>query len=220
MVGPVLGVVVVAFELVNLVFRLDVAVLGHADVNPHSGAVDVFPVEAGIGHGLPRAIDPDPAGPGAAPNILALLVSQLIEVTNPRQGGSEIPYLVGRHAAAPGQQRPRNSGSEFPFGAVSPMPVMTTFCSSDRPAMFSTVSPIKPPGAGRANHKAARRWSRQSQSRDRRSRLPAKHIRLHTPRRINKRRCRPRRNGAARNTGNVRPLLSAAKNLGGGAGAG
>ena len=102
---PILGVVVVAFELVDFVFRLDVAVLGHADVNADPRAVDVLPVEARIGHRLVGAIDADAAGAGAAADLLALLVAQLVEIANPRQGGAEIAGFVGRHPAAARQKR-------------------------------------------------------------------------------------------------------------------
>ena len=48
-VRPELGVVVEPLELVDLVFGLDVAVLGDADVDADLGLVDVGPVEARVG---------------------------------------------------------------------------------------------------------------------------------------------------------------------------
>ena len=104
-VRPELRVVVESLELVDFVFGLDVAVLGHADVDADSFAIDVRPIEAGVGDGLMGAVDADAAGPGAAANFLALLVAQLVEVADPRQRGADVANLVGRHAAAAVEQR-------------------------------------------------------------------------------------------------------------------
>ena len=93
---PVLRVVVVALQQEDFVLGLDVAVLGHADVDADGRAVDVFPIEAGVGHGLVGAEDADAAGAGAAADLLALLVAELVEVADPRQGGAEVAGFVGR----------------------------------------------------------------------------------------------------------------------------
>ena len=104
MVRPVLRVVVVTLEQIDLVLGLDVAVFGHADVDADGRAVDVFPVEARIGHGLVGAIDADAAGAGAAANLLAFLIAKLVEVADPGHGWPKIADLVGRHAATAFQQ--------------------------------------------------------------------------------------------------------------------
>ena len=94
-VRPELRVVVVALQQVDLVLGLDVAVFGHADVDADGRAVDVFPIEAGVGDGLVGAEDADAAGAGAAADFLAFLVAKLVEVADPRQRGAEIADLVG-----------------------------------------------------------------------------------------------------------------------------
>jgi len=79
MVRPELRVVAEFFELVDLVFGLDVAVFGHADVNSHVCLVDIVPINAGIVDGLMRAVDSDAPRPGAAAQLFSALMPQLIE---------------------------------------------------------------------------------------------------------------------------------------------
>ena len=103
-VRPELGVVVEALELVDFVFGLDVAVLGDADVDADRRLVDVGPIEPGVGDGLVGAVDADAAGPGAAAQFLLLLIAQLVEVADAGHGRADVANLVGRDAAAAGQQ--------------------------------------------------------------------------------------------------------------------
>ena len=96
MVRPVLRVVVVPLEEVDLVLGLDVAVLGHAHVDADRRVVDVLPIQPGVGDGFPGAVDADAAGPGAAAEVLAALVAEFVEVADPRHGGAEVAGLERR----------------------------------------------------------------------------------------------------------------------------
>ena len=81
---------------------------------PTRRAVDVLPVEARVGHRLAGAVDADAAGAGAAADLLALLVAELVEVADPRQGGAKVADFVGRHAAAARQQGLAELGQGIP----------------------------------------------------------------------------------------------------------
>ena len=94
------GVVVVAFDFVDFVFGFDVAVLGDADVDADAFAVDVGPIEAGIGDGFLSAIDADAAGAGAAADFFSLLVLQLVEVADAGERFADVADVVLLHAAA------------------------------------------------------------------------------------------------------------------------
>ena len=104
-VRPVLRVVVVALEQEDFVLGLDVAVLGHADVDADasSGRRSSQSSPASATASL-RAVDADAAGPGAAADLLAFLVAQLVEVADPRQRGAEVADFVRHDAAAARQQ--------------------------------------------------------------------------------------------------------------------
>ena len=52
MVRPELYVVTILADVVDLVFGLDIAMLGHSQIDAHSGAVDRFQVYCGIGKGF------------------------------------------------------------------------------------------------------------------------------------------------------------------------
>ena len=113
-VRPVLRVVVVTLEQKDFVLGLDVAVLGHAHVDADRRAIDVFPIEARIGHRLVGAEDADAAGAGAAADLLAFLIAEFVEVAHPRQSGAKIAGFVGRHAAAAFQQVLAELGQGIP----------------------------------------------------------------------------------------------------------
>ena len=78
------------------------------------------------------AVDADAAGPGAAADVLAALVAQLVEVADARHRGAEVADLVGLTPLRPAKRLWRNSGRLLPLGAVSPTPVITIRCSSGR----------------------------------------------------------------------------------------
>ena len=99
MVRPILDVVIEAFEQEDFVFGLDVAVLGHPDVDADARLFDVFPIEPGVGHGLAGAINGNAAGPGSPTEIFAALVPKFVELANPSHGGAEIASLVLGDAA-------------------------------------------------------------------------------------------------------------------------
>ena len=103
-VRPELGVVVEALELEDLVFGLDVAVLGDADVDADLRLVDVRPIEPRVGDRLVGRIDADAAGPRAAAEVLFLLIAQLVEVADAGQGRRRRSGFRTAHAAAAGQQ--------------------------------------------------------------------------------------------------------------------
>ena len=89
---------------VDFVLGLDVAVLGHADVDADGRFVEVFPIQAGVGDGFAGAVDADAAGAGAAAEVLAALIAEFVEGADPRHRGAKVAGLVGDDAAPPGQQ--------------------------------------------------------------------------------------------------------------------
>ena len=91
-VRPVLDVVIVLAEVVNLVFGLDVAVLGGADVNADPAFVEGVEGQAGIDDRFLRAVDGDGAGAGAAAHFLFLLVAQLVEIADL---GQDLAHVAG-----------------------------------------------------------------------------------------------------------------------------
>ena len=58
-VGPVIDIVIVLADVVDLVFRLHGAVLGQTDIDPGGGAVIVRKIDPRIGQGLIGAVDAD-----------------------------------------------------------------------------------------------------------------------------------------------------------------
>ena len=70
-VRPELRVVVVPFEFEDLVLGLDVAVLGHAQIDADPRRVDVRPIESRVVDRLVGAVHADAAGAGAATQVLA-----------------------------------------------------------------------------------------------------------------------------------------------------
>ena len=103
-VRPELRVVVEALELEDLVFGLDVAVFGDADVDADPRLVDVRPIQPGVANGLVGAVDADAAGPRAAAHFFAFLVAQLVEIADAGQRLADVADFVGTHAAAAGEQ--------------------------------------------------------------------------------------------------------------------
>ena len=91
MVRPELYVVTILADVVDLVFGLDIAMLGHSQIDAHSGAVDRFQVYCGIGKGFARAVNGHGPGSGAAAAFLFLLVFQFIKITDPGQDLSHVP---------------------------------------------------------------------------------------------------------------------------------
>ena len=121
---------------------------------PTRGAIDVFPVEARIGHGLVGAEDADAAGAGAAADLLAFLVAKLVEVAHPRQGGAKVAGLVGRHAAAAFQQGLAELGQRIPVRrgkshAGNHNPLMIRPFHSRQPCRHSMPNNLGYPVAGR-----------------------------------------------------------------------
>ena len=112
-VRPELRVVVVALDLVDFVFGLDVAVLGHADVDADPLAIDVRPIEPRIGHRFLRTINADAAGPRAAADFLLLLIPQLVELADAGQRFADVANLVLLHAAAAVEQRVAKLGQRI-----------------------------------------------------------------------------------------------------------
>ena len=104
MVRPEFDVVIERLQIEELVFRLDVTVLGDADIDADGRFIDVGPVEAGIGDGFAGAIDPQAAGPGAAAELFFPLVAELVEIADPGDGRSDVAGFVGTDGAAAGQQ--------------------------------------------------------------------------------------------------------------------
>ena len=141
MVRPILGVVIIPLEEVDFVLRLDVAMLGHAHVDADRRAIDVFPIQSGVGDGLVGAVDADAAGPGAAPQVLAALVAEFVEIADPRHRGAEVADLVRTTPLRPANRFWRNSGSELPLGEVRPTPVITTRSKSGPLAIIQKKVP-------------------------------------------------------------------------------
>ena len=108
-VRPIARVVVVALELVNLVFGLDVAVLGHAEVNADAALVDRRPIEPRVFHGFVGRINADAAGPRAAAEVLLRLIPQCVEIADAGQRLADVANLVVRDAAFASQQAPRET---------------------------------------------------------------------------------------------------------------
>src|SRR5262249_48844929 len=96
--------VVVPFDLVDFVFGFDVAVLSDADVHADAFAVDIRPIEAGVGDRFLGAVDADAAGPRAAAHLLLLLVLQLVELTDAGQRFADVADVVFLDAAAAGEE--------------------------------------------------------------------------------------------------------------------
>ena len=113
--------------------------LGHAHVDAHRRAVDVLPVESRVGHRLVGQKDADAAGAGSAADLFAFLITKLVEVADPRQGGAEIAGFVGLNAALPLQQGLTKLGQGVPVrrGKSHPgnhNPLMIWPFQSDDPA--------------------------------------------------------------------------------------
>ncbi|OQB89157.1 MAG: hypothetical protein BWX86_02526 [Verrucomicrobia bacterium ADurb.Bin122] len=102
-VRPVLGVVVVLGERVDFVFRLDVAVLGAADVHAHAVLVETVPSDAAVGDGFPRAINGDGAGARAHAELFFLLVLQRIEVAEARDQFAHVAHIDGLNTGHTGE---------------------------------------------------------------------------------------------------------------------
>ncbi len=77
--------------MVNLVFGLDVSMLGDAEVDAHPGTIGLRQVEARIVQGLPGAVNGNRPRPGAAPPFLLLLIPQFVKIANPRQDLAHVP---------------------------------------------------------------------------------------------------------------------------------
>ena len=69
---PELGIVIEPLQLVDFVFRFDVAVLGDPHVDADIGPIDIRPIEPGVGDGLVSAVNSHAAGPRAAAQSLRL----------------------------------------------------------------------------------------------------------------------------------------------------
>ena len=104
-VRPELRVVVEAFEFVDFIFRFDVAMLSHADVDADHRLIDVRPIQPGVEHGFVGTVNPHAARTGAAANFFAFLVAQLVEIAHAGQRRPHIANLVVPHAALAGQNR-------------------------------------------------------------------------------------------------------------------
>src|SRR5690606_34963559 len=83
---PTTRVVIEPLDDVDLVFGLNIAVFGHADVDTHARFVRVFPLDAGVGDRLVGGVDADAASPGTPPDILLWLVLRRGEVADSGQG--------------------------------------------------------------------------------------------------------------------------------------
>ena len=113
-------------EVVDLVLRLDIAMLRDAEVDAGARLVEALPVQAAVRQGLARTIDADAAGARADADVLFLLMLEGIEMAD--AGRLRRPCSAPRSTPRP--ETPvsrfcRNSASVLPLGAVRPRPVMT-----------------------------------------------------------------------------------------------
>ena len=104
-VRPIRAIVIVLLNLVNFVFRLDVAVFGNADVNADRVFADVFPIEPGVGDRLPDAVNREAPGAGASAQFAARLPFQHVAVANAGDRRAEITDFVRDDAADAVQNR-------------------------------------------------------------------------------------------------------------------
>ena len=102
-VGPELGVVVKFGDVVDLVLRLDVAVLRDAEVDAHPVLGHGLPCNATVGQRLAAAVDRDAAGAGADPDLLFLLMAQGVEVADAGELRPHVTYLHAPDARDPGE---------------------------------------------------------------------------------------------------------------------
>ena len=97
--APQIDVIIELAEVVDLIFRFNVAMLGGADENPDPGAVAVGDFDAGVADCLIGAENGDRTGAGAVPDVFLVLISSGIEIA---QSGKHIPDITVGHGADAG----------------------------------------------------------------------------------------------------------------------
>ncbi len=101
---PDLGVVLELRNLIDFVFRFDIAMFRYPQINTHSVASHILPVETGIRHSFVRTIYGDGTRPCPAPDVFAFLIAGLVKVANSRQNRSHVAGFVIHHARLSVQQ--------------------------------------------------------------------------------------------------------------------
>ena len=95
-------IVVELFDLIDLIFGLDVAMLCDAEIDADPVLLDSFPIQTGVFDCLIGTVDRDRTGSRAATSFLSLLVAKFVESAHPGKNR--------RHVASFKRNDPR-----FPF---------------------------------------------------------------------------------------------------------
>ena len=96
-VRPILRIVVKFRNRVDFILRLDVAVLGRADVNTDAILRHGLKINATVAHGLSRAINRNRPGARAHPHFFAFLVFQRVIIADTGQGLPHVAHVKRLH---------------------------------------------------------------------------------------------------------------------------
>ncbi len=102
--GPKLGVVVKALDLIDLILCFDVTMLGYTNVDPDPRMIHILPIQSTAFDGLVGGPNANRPGSRSATYIFLGLVFCRRKITNTRQSLSHIADLVRLNAAAAIQQ--------------------------------------------------------------------------------------------------------------------
>lgn len=97
---PVVGVVVVPLDFVDLIFRFDIPVLGHSDINADSRSIEFVHFQPGMGNRFTGRIDADTSGPCSTSDVSLGLVLGRWKIADTGERFSEVPDLVRLHSTA------------------------------------------------------------------------------------------------------------------------
>ena len=84
MMAPHVGVVIESFDQKDFVLGFDIAMLGHADINPHPRSIDIFPIQPAVSDRFVRGIHADAARSRATADVFFGLILLRVKVAYAR----------------------------------------------------------------------------------------------------------------------------------------
>src|ERR1700685_1298022 len=120
--GPDRRVVAKTRDLVDLVLRLHIPMLGAADEDACAILGNAVPIESAVLDGLVRAINRQGPGPRATPQVLLFLVPQDVATADPRQDLAHVAGLETHDARTAGEQALTKLLQVIPVGSRQPDP--------------------------------------------------------------------------------------------------